>query len=77
MCQCSNRSKAIRQRYRKKKNKVTRQPAYGIQAESGYRSLNLDSVKWLKMGGVHYEVTPEPIVEFHDTTITQNEKATA
>jgi len=48
-----------------------------FQAESGYRSLNLESVKWLKMGGVHYEVTPEPIVEFHDTTITQNEKATA
>ena len=48
-----------------------------FQAESGYRSLNLDSVKWIKMGGVHYEVTPEPIVDFHDTTIIKNEQATA
>lgn len=48
-----------------------------FQAESGYRSLNLDAVKWIKMGGVHYQVIPEPIVEFHDTTTTNHEQATA
>ena len=48
-----------------------------FQAESGYRSLNLDSVKWIKMAGVHYEVIPEPIIEFHDTTTSNHAKATA
>lgn len=41
-----------------------------FNGESGYRVINLDTIKYISVHGHHCKVTPEPIIEFHDTTAT-------
>lgn len=41
-----------------------------FKAEKGHRYLNIDTIEYISVNGIHYTVIPEAIVEFHDTTTT-------
>ncbi len=42
--------------------------------ETGYRTLNLDTVKSIKCYGIKANVTPEPIEQTFDLSLTQQDQ---
>ena len=47
-----------------------------FKAEKGYRSLNLETINWIRMNGEHYEVHPKPILKLKPEWNDTNAKGT-